>query len=150
MNNFIVPVLFVCVGMGAVLADTPLPSTDQAVVNAVKQVEEEMGNAMIRRDIKMLTEIYADDFATITANGKVLTRKDILQKFESPDNHLESFQNGPMDVQVFGRYAVAHAGVTEKRIRDGKDASGQFVWTDLLENRDGHWVVVRSAGAKVK
>jgi len=49
-----------------------------------------------------------------------------------------------------GDVAVVHGSVTEKRIRDGKDASGQFVWMDLLEKRDGKWVVVRSAGARVK
>jgi hypothetical protein len=45
---------------------------------------------------------------------------------------------------------VVHGSVTEKRIRDGKDTSGQVVWMDLLEKREGKWVVVRSAGAKVK
>jgi hypothetical protein len=53
-------------------------------------------------------------------------------------------------VQVFGNVAVACATVKEKRTRDGKDTSGQFVWVDLLEKRAGKWVVVRSAGARVK
>ena len=55
-----------------------------------------------------------------------------------------------MDVQVYGDVAVAHASVKEKRTRDGKDTSGEFVWMDLLENRAGKWVVVRSAGARLK
>ena len=63
---------------------------------------------------------------------------------------LESFENGPMDVQVFGNVAAAHGSVTEKRSRDGKDTSGEFVWMDLLEKRGGKWVIVRSAGARVK
>lgn len=150
MNKLIVPVLSMCAGVGLALADTPQPSRDQAVVNAVKQVEEEMGDAMVRRDLDKLNQIYADDFATITSSGKIFTKKDILQDFESFHDKLESFENGPMDVQVFGNFAVAHAAVTEKRTRDGKDVSGEFVWMDLLENRAGKWVVVRSAGARVK
>jgi hypothetical protein len=55
-----------------------------------------------------------------------------------------------MDVQVFGNVAAVHGSVTETRIRDGKDTSGEFVWMDLLEKRAGKWVVVRSAGARVK
>jgi hypothetical protein len=51
---------------------------------------------------------------------------------------------------VFGNVAVVHGSTTEKRIRDGKDASGEFVWMDLLEKRAGKWVVVRSAGSRVK
>ena len=60
------------------------------------------------------------------------------------------FELGPMDVQVFGNVAAAHGSVTEERIRDGKDTSGEFVWMDLLEKRGGKWVIVRSAGARVK
>jgi ketosteroid isomerase-like protein len=55
-----------------------------------------------------------------------------------------------MDVQVFGDVAVVHGSVTEKRTRDGKDASGEFVWMDLLKKRGGNWVVVQSGGARVK
>jgi ketosteroid isomerase-like protein len=151
MNSaFIVPVLSLCIGVGVALADAPIPSTDQAAVNAVKQVEEDMGYAMIQRDMNKLSEFYADDFATLTKSGKVITKKDLLSDFESFHDKLESFENGPVDVQVFGTHAVAHAAVVEKRFRDGKDVSGVFVWSDLLEFRGGKWVVVRSAGARVK
>jgi hypothetical protein len=50
---------------------------------------------------------------------------------------------------VYGNVAVASARVKEKRNWDGKDTSGEFVWMDLLENRGGKWVVVRSAGARL-
>jgi len=150
MNHLIVPIISLCVVAGVVLADTPIPSPDQTVVNTIKHLEEEMGQAMIRRDINELSQFYADDFVSIGMSGKVATKKDVLNNFDSFHDQLESFEDGPMDVQVFGNFAVAHAGVTEKRSRDGKDVSGQFVWMDLLENRGGKWVVLRSAGARVK
>ena len=150
MNKLIAPVMSASVCVGVVLAAVPQPSTDPAVVNTIKQLEQDMGDAMVRVDIDKLNQIYADDFATIASSGKVITKKDLLQDFESFHDKLVSFESGPMDVQVFGDVAVVHGSVTEKRIRDGKDASGQFVWMDLLEKRDGKWVVVRSAGARVK
>jgi hypothetical protein len=55
-----------------------------------------------------------------------------------------------MDVQVLGNVAVGHGSVTEKRIWDGKDISGEGVWMDLLEKHAGKWVIVRSEGAFVK
>src|SRR6516164_6044354 len=150
MKKLIAPVLFTYVCAGVVLAGAPQASTDPTVVNAIKQLEQDMGDAMVRADIDKLNQIYADDFATIGSTGKVTTKKDLLQDFESFHDKLVSFENGPMDVQVFGNVAVVHGSVTEKRSRDGKDTSGQFVWMDLLEKRDGNWVVLRSAGAKVK
>jgi uncharacterized protein (TIGR02246 family) len=150
MNKLIVPVLFACVCVGVVLANSPQPSKDAAAVNAIKQLEQDMGDAMVRRDLDKLSEIYADDFVTVGSAGKIFTKKDILSDFSSFHDKLESFENGPMDVQVFGDVAVVHGSVTEKRTRDGKDASGEFVWMDLLKKRGGNWVVVQSGGARVK
>jgi len=150
MKKLIALVLYACVCGGVVLAGPPQPSIDPTAVNAVKQLEQDMGEAMVRVDIDKLNQIYADDFATVGASGKVITKKDLLRDFASFHDKLESFENGPMDVQVFGNVAVAYGSVAEKRMRDGKDTSGEFVWMDLLENRNGKWVVVRTAGARVK
>ena len=150
MKNLTALLLSTCGCIGVVLAGSPQPSTDPTVINAVKQLEQDMGDAMVRVDIGKLNQIYADDFATIESSGKVITKKDLLRDFESFHDKLESFEIGPMDVQVFGNVAAVHGSVTEKRIRDGKVASGEFVWMDLLEKRAGKWVVVRSAGSRVK
>jgi ketosteroid isomerase-like protein len=139
-----------CVCVGVVLAGPPQPSKDPAAVNAIQKIEQDMGDAMVRADIGKLDEIYADDFATVGSSGKIVTKKDLLSNFESFHDKLESFENGPINVRVFGNVAVAEGSVTEKRTRDGKDTSGDFVWMDLLEKRAGKWVVVRSAGTRVK
>ena len=150
MRNLTALLLSTCGCIGVVSAGSPQPSTDATVINAVKQLEQDMGDAMLHVDIDKLNQIYADDFATIGSSGKIITKKDLLRDFESFHDKLESFESGPMDVQVFGNVAVVHGGVSEKRIRDGKDTSGEFVWMDLLEKRAGKWVVVRSAGTRVK
>ena len=150
MKKLIVPVLSTCVCVGVVLAAAPQPSKDPTVVNALKELERDMGDAMVRVDIDRLNQIYADDFGTIGSSGKIVTKQDLLTDFQSSHDKLESFETGPMDVQVYGNVAVVHGSVTEKRIRDGKDTSGEFVWMDLLEKRAGKWVVVRSAGARMK
>jgi ketosteroid isomerase-like protein len=130
-----------------------IPSQTQAKdtgdVDAVKQVEQTMGSAMVAGDVDKLNQIYADNFATIGSDGKLVTKESLLTDFESFHDKLEWFENGPMDVQVFGNVAVAQGSVKERRSRNGKDTSGEFAWMDLLEKRVGKWVVVRSAGARL-
>jgi ketosteroid isomerase-like protein len=130
-----------------------IPSRTQAKdtsdVDAVKQVEQTMGSAMVAGDVDKLNQIYADNFATIGSDGKVVTKEALLTDFESFHDKLEWFENGPMDVQVFGNVAVAQGSVKERRSWNGKDTSGEFAWMDLLERRAGKWVVVRSAAARV-
>lgn len=131
-------------------ADAPVPSQDPTAIAAVRKLEVDMGDAMVAVDIDKLNQIFADDWATVGSSGRIITKEKVLQDFKSGKDKLVSFENGPIDVQVFGDVAVAHAGVTEKRIRDGKDDSGESVWMDLLEKRAGKWVVVRSASTGVK
>ena len=122
---------------------------DTSDIEAVKQISEDMGNAMVAGDINKLNQIFADDWATVGSDGKVDTKKALLADFESFHDKLEWFENGPIDVQVFGNLALAQGSVKERRSRDGKDTSGQFLWQDLLQKRAGKWVVWRSAGARV-
>ena len=150
MKKLVGTVLFTSLCAGLVLAQ-PLeaPSNDPAAVDAVKQVGQEMGKAMMASDIEKLNQIFADDWATVDSSGKIFTKESLLSDFKSGKHKLEWFENGPVDVQVFGDVAVAQGSVKEKRIQNGKDTSGQFLWMDLLKKRAGKWAVVRSAGAKV-
>jgi ketosteroid isomerase-like protein len=150
MNKLIVPILSTCLGAGAALAAPPQPSSDASEVNAVRQVEQEMGDAMMRLDVEKLSQIYADDFATLTSAGKILTKQDILRDSSGKDDKLESYENGPMDVQVFGNVAIVHGATRETRSKDGKDVHMEVAWMDLLEKRDGQWVVLRSAGKRIR
>jgi ketosteroid isomerase-like protein len=123
---------------------------DPAVVETLKQIERDMGQAMVAADTEKLNRIFADDWTSIGASGAVVTKEKLLSNFTSGMDRLEAFELGPMDVQVKGNVAVVHGSVTEKRTRAGKDISGEYVWMDLMEKRNGTWVVIRTAGAKVR
>jgi uncharacterized protein (TIGR02246 family) len=143
-------VLFACVCAGLALAQEPkAQSKDPVVIDAVKQVGQDMGDAMVAGDMDKLKQIFADDWATVGSSGKISTRGSFLSDLKSGKHKLSWFENGPIDVQVFGDVALAQGSVKEKRTDDGKDTSGQLVWMDLLKKRDGKWAVVRSAGTRL-
>ena len=50
-------------------------ATDTSAVDTIKQLEQEMGDAMIAGDVDKLNQIYADDFATDGSSGKVITKQ---------------------------------------------------------------------------
>ena len=138
-----------CVGLASA-GSAQTQWNDPAVVEALKQLERDMGQAMVAVNLEKLNRIFADDWTSIGASGTVVTKEKVLGNFKSGVDRLEAFELGPMDVQVKGNVAVVHGSVTEKRTRGGKDVGGEYVWMDLMEKRNGTWVVVRSAGAKVK
>jgi ketosteroid isomerase-like protein len=150
MKTLVISIVFAFLGIGAGAAQPPKASQDPADIAAIKQLAQDMGDAMVHVDIDKLSQIYADDFITVGRSGKVITKADILNDFQSFHDKLESFENGPIDVQVFGNVAVSNGSVTERRIRDGKSADGVFLWMDLLQKRAGKWQVVRSAGSRIE
>lgn len=144
MKRLVASILCACVCVGVVWANSPeAPCKGPTAVETVKQLERDMGYAMVAVDIDKLDRILADDWKTIGSSGKIYTKESVLRDLKSGKDRLEAFELGPMDVQVF-------CNVTEKRIRDGNDTSGEFVWMDLLEKREGKWVIMRTAGARVK
>jgi len=141
--------VLVCAGT-VVLADSPNAPSKEAVaadVAAIRQLGKDMGNAMVAGDVHKLDQIFADDWASVGTSGKVITKEDFLRNHVSGVHKLEWFELGPIDVQVLGNSAVAQGGVIETR---GKETNVQMIYADLLEKRDGQWVVVRSMGDKVK
>ena len=149
-------VLLFCAGAGITAAamgegsNSSVPLNDPRDVAAIRQIGRDMGDAMVVADVDKLNQIFADDWSATGISGKVATKEKVLADFKSGADKLVSYELGPIDVQVLGKYAVAHGHVTEQRLRDGKDTSGQGVYMDLLEKRAGKWVVVRSAGAFIK
>ena len=130
------------------LPDSSKAVPDPNAAEEIKKLEQDIGDAMVVVDLEKLNQAYADDFATIGLSGKLFRKEDLLDDFKSGKHKLVSFELGPVNVQAFGNVAVAQAGVKEKRIQDGKDYSGQFVFVDLFEKRSGKWVIVRTLSAR--
>jgi hypothetical protein len=106
---------------GAAAMGKSAPAGDPAAVDTIKQLEQDIGNAMVAGDIDKLNQFYADDWATVGSDGKTSNKESLLDNFKSGEHKLLSFENGPIDVQVFGNVAVAQFSVTEKRTRYGKE-----------------------------
>ena len=125
-------------------------SADSAAADAIRQLGQDMGDAMIALDIEKLDRMFGDDWMTIGLSGSVYTKEMLLRDIKAGKKKLTSFELSPIDVQVFGDVAIAQGGVFETRVIDGKDTDMELVYSDILKKRDGRWVVVRSMGAATK
>ena len=134
----------------ALAASSQASSADSSAADAVKQVGQDMGDAMIALDIEKLDRIFGDDWVTVGLSGNVSKKEMLLRDIKTGKKKLTWFELRPIDVQVFGDVAIAQGNVAEKRIIDGKETYMELVYSDILKRRDGRWVVVRSMGAATK
>ena len=143
-------VLFTCVCAGLVLAQNKASSNDASVADTLKQLEQDMGNAMVAADTDKLNQILTDDWVSLGSSGRILTREAFLSDLKAGNHKLESFEIGPMDVKVLDNVAVVQGTVTEKRTDRGQDTSGHGSWMDVCVKRGDKWVIVRSHSSWVK
>jgi hypothetical protein len=55
------------------------PAQDGDEVETLKRLGQQMGDAMVARDIAALDRIFADDWVSVGASGKVVTKESVLQ-----------------------------------------------------------------------
>src|SRR5262245_64077149 len=128
MKKLVGTILFTCGCAGLVLAEAPkTQSKDPAVIDAVKQVGQDMGDAMVAGDMDKLNQIFADDWATVDSSGKISTKEGLLSDLKSGKHKLAWFENGRINAKVFGDVAVVLGSVKEKSNDGGKETRSYFI-----------------------
>jgi ketosteroid isomerase-like protein len=148
MKKLVGVVLLATACLAPVFGQTKSPAP-AATADAVKQLERDWAKAQIAGDLAKLGQIIADDWMGLGADGVKSTKKEFLENVKSGANKLQTFDIGPMDVQVLGNVAVVQGSDTEKSSFKGKDTSGKWVWMDVFVLRDGKWMALRSQSAMV-
>jgi ketosteroid isomerase-like protein len=152
MKRLIATVLLACALFTfPVLAAPPQASSaDASAVAAIKQLGQDMGDAMIALDVETIERMFGDDWVSVGKAGSVYTKEMLLGDMKAGKRKLTWFELRPIDVQVFGDVAIAQGNVIEKRLVEGKETDMELVYADILKKREGRWVVVHSIGGKVK
>ena len=151
MKNLVATVLFTCVSAGLVLAQNPTASSNDASdVAALKQLAQDFGDAIKDADADKFNRVLSEDWQSLGASGRVLTREGFLADIKAGAHKLESFKIGPMYVKVLGDVGVIQGTVTEKRTDRGEDTSGYGSFMDVCVKRGDKWVIVRSHSTWVK
>jgi len=145
-----------CCGLATAHADSAAPAPAAKAVKApsvaqtLKQLEQDWADAQKSQDVDKFGQIVAEDWSALGYDGKRVTKQTVLEEIKAGKDKVDSIELGAMDVKVLGNVAVVQGSDTEKSMTNGKDTSGNWVWTDVFVKRDGKWLAVRSQSAKIK
>jgi ketosteroid isomerase-like protein len=151
MKSFIATVLLACAFVVPAWADSSQKSSaDASAVAAIKQLGQDIGDAMIALDIEKLDRMYGDDWVSVGKSGTVHTKEMLLRDMKDAKKRLTWFELRPIDVQVFGDVAIQQGNVIERWVGEGKESELEVVYADILKKREGRWVLVHSMSSRVK
>jgi ketosteroid isomerase-like protein len=124
-------------------------TSESTVEQEIVRLENAWAATSVSRDVNALAALLADDITSGNAEGKWYTKAEILADLKSGEYAATSAASDDMKVRVYGDIAVVTGRTTEKSQLKGVDSSGQYIWTDTWQKRDGAWVCIATHGSKI-
>ena len=110
---------------------------------ALRALETEWDDALLRRDAKTLERILDDDFLFIAANGSATTKKELIAYVQKPDEtEMKKNRTEDVTVRVWKDTAVLTGRYVEEGLYRGRPYEIRTRYTDVYVKRDGAWVAV--------
>ncbi len=140
---------------------TPTPTTETTTATStvdqteletkLKGIEASWNLSQIDKDhgLKLLEEIIADDFFTITDKGITQNKAELLKSRTENKEAIAEVINGDMTVTFYSDNLATIVGshVTNGKDIDGKVFSRTSYWTDTFMERNGKWQCIGSGGS---
>ncbi|HXG68847.1 MAG TPA: DUF4440 domain-containing protein [Blastocatellia bacterium] len=119
------------------------PAAAGAVEQEIIKLENEWAAAWQKPDAETLKRILADDF-TLTSSLSTGELTDKAGYIDLAVNRAKVSEHGfdKTKVRVYGDTAVVNTLFRMKATLDGKDWSGDFLFTDVWVKRGGQWQLV--------
>jgi uncharacterized protein (TIGR02246 family) len=125
-------------------------ATDTASVEQeIMKLERVWADSTVKRDVDALARLMADDITFGHSEGNWWTKDQVLSELRTGEIATTSAVNEEMKVRVYGDMAIITGRWIEKGKLRGVDSSGQYIWTDTWQKRDGRWQCIASHGSKV-
>jgi len=119
-------------------AKEPVRSGPPALADRFRAYRE----AIAKRDLTTLDDVWADDYTFTNPHGAFLNKKQRLENLRSAHTQIEPVATEDQDVRVYGDTAVITGRVTLKGKYSGKEASGHYRSISVWVNQQGRWRLV--------
>jgi len=130
---------------GIILAQTQTQSVEKELI----KLENEWGDAYVKRDPALFEKMVTDDFIGTMPDGTVYTRAEAVEFIKSYKGDVTSMVTDEWKVRVYGDTAVVTARNTYKMVLEGKETAAQERFTDTWIRRDGRWKCVAAHNSTI-
>jgi len=115
-----------------------------SVVDEIKQMESDWGDAFERHDLAALDRFMADEYILTDPLGNIRNKAESLAAIKTSEVLFESTKSDDVNVRIHGDTAVVTGRSTFKGRYKGWPLAGRYQYTDVLVNRGGSWLAVGS------
>ena len=149
MRRTLIAIALAAVSFALVQAGGRVGARSGGDEQALKRIENELTDAMLKGDASAVERHYAESFTFTTPDGQVMTKAQVVANVRTGAAKFASSKFEEMRVQLYGDSAVVTALTTDKGTVSGVDVSGRFRWTDVFVRSGGRWQLVAAHGTRV-
>ena len=115
----------------------------------LKQIEEQWEAASLKSDVATLSSLLADTFISISADGHMQTKAEMLAALKSGEVKFEKSDVDELKVQLYGNAAVMTGRWTGKVVEKGEAHESTERFTDTFIKQNGQWKCVASHSSPI-
>ena len=117
---------------------------------AVKKIEQEILDGVLKSDTSALEKYLTSDYLGIGPDGATQNKSEFMSDVKSGTLKIESSTMSDMKVQVADPdMAVVVYRTDDKGAYKGKDVTGQYRWLDVFVKRGGKWQIAIDQGTQI-
>lgn len=117
----------------------------------IRATERERLRSLVNADMKVATQLHADDFQLVNPRGETYTKEQYLGGIASGEFDYLVWEPEAIEVRLYGTAAVIRYRSKLEIVVRGEKVSLRPHWhTDAYEKRNGHWQVVWSQATEIK
>jgi uncharacterized protein (TIGR02246 family) len=141
--------LLMCSPFSAAPQGLPQKTADAEL--ELRRAETQLAAALSSVDVDQLSRLWAEDFVSTMADGRVTSGKKRLEglRARKPDaSSRVTNENQQVDVRVEGDWALVL--VTSSWLESGKQVGSPYQATHVWAKRDGRWRLIAAHISEVK
>jgi ketosteroid isomerase-like protein len=140
-------------GLSAASAKAPVAAEKgvnlKQATEQLTKLENEVGPAMIKKDVAFFEKMLADSYVFTGPDGSVSDKKGEIAAIKDGKISFEEMKMSDLHVQLNGQTAVVTGKATIKGKAGGHDASGDYRFTDVFTHSGNGWKCIASQVTRV-
>ena len=109
---------------------------------AIRQLLDEQGAALKRKDVDALERMWAPDYIFVNPTGQVVTKDQRLKVLGSSETKIDFLSRDEVNIRIYGDAAVVISLTSAKGRVGGRNIDAQFRATVVIVKRNGTWLIV--------
>jgi len=148
-NRLVLAALAVCICLVPLAQFAQNKKAGGGGEDQIKAYLEQSRQAALKGDSSVAEKNLSDDYTRTAADGKELTKTDVVNGLKNGEVKFESIEPSDIKVRMYGNAAVATYTVQVKGTNKGQDASGNYRLTRVFVKRNGKWQEVAFAQTRI-